>query len=640
MATKEKTASEKAGIEKLRLEKLRSLGLLDSDPDEFFDCLTRVASTILGTEISVISLIDEDRQWFKSKHGIEVSETPRDISFCTHAVSSGTELIVEDARNDTRFLSNPLVVNAPNIRFYAGIPIKSIQGYSLGTLCVIDSKPKRPNAKELKALSDLAQLATKEIQFRERMLTAQDSIDHAQSKFQSVFENAGAGMALVKPSGPWLQVNDELCKIVNYTRDELLNLTFQDITYPEDLNTDLNLLQQLMSSKIDRYQLEKRYVRKDGTLTWVEITVTKQIMQRDEIEYLIAIIKDINDAKETEFALDALRKTLEKKVTQRTDELNQVNQSLSLAYQEKTKSEQELQNKELELRTILANANEAYICMDSDGLVTAWNKQAEHTFGWQEHEAIGNKLEKLIIPPELRHAHESGMSRYLQKKNSRIVGNRIELEAVRKDGIRIPIELQVNALEINDQVLFTSFLRDITERKQLENLLKSEARNDPLTGLANRRKLEEILPLAFQRARTGGVYVALVFIDLDGFKLINDTHGHQAGDQLLREVANRINQCTRTSDTVVRYAGDEFVIVLENLKTKEDTNRISANIQKIIAEPVQIGDKQLNITLSIGIAYYGGPEPKHLEPLELIRLADKAMYSAKKNGKNGTVIID
>jgi diguanylate cyclase (GGDEF)-like protein len=80
--------------------------------------------------------------------------------------------------------------------------------------------------------------------------------------------------------------------------------------------------------------------------------------------------------------------------------------------------------------------------------------------------------------------------------------------------------------------------------------------------------------------------------------------------------------------------------VLENLKTKEDTNRISANIQTIIAEPVQIGDKQLNITLSIGIAYYGGPEPKHLEPLELIRLADKAMYTAKKNGKNGTVIID
>lgn len=640
MTTQEKSATASTRSEKLRLEKLRSLGLLDSDPDEFFDCITRVASTILGSEISVISLIDEDRQWFKSKHGIEVSETPRDISFCTHAVSSGRELIVEDASNDARFLSNPLVVNAPNIRFYAGIPIKSLQGYSLGTLCVIDSKPKRPNAQELKALNDLAQLATKEIQFRERMLTAQDSIDYAQSKFQSIFESAGAGIALVKPSGAWLEVNDELCKIVNYSRDELLKLTFQDITHPEDLNKDMDLLHQLISNKIDRYQFEKRYIRKDGSPVWVEITVTKHTTARNEVDYLIAIINDINVAKETEFALDALRKTLEEKVSQRTDELRQANESLSRAFQEKLNSEQELQNKELELRTILANANEAYICMDSAGLITAWNKQAEHTFGWLEQEAIGNKLEKLIIPPELRHGHQSGMSRYLRERNSGIVGNRIELEAIRKDGIRIPVELQVNALEVNGQVLFTSFLRDISERKQLENLLKSEARNDPLTGLANRRKLEELLPDAFKRARINKIYLALVFIDLDGFKLINDTHGHQAGDQLLKEVASRIHRCTRASDTVVRYAGDEFVIVLENLKSKNDTKRISANIQKIIAEPVLIGDMQLNITLSIGIAFYGGPEPQQIEPLELIKLADKAMYTAKKSGKNGTVEID
>jgi diguanylate cyclase (GGDEF)-like protein/PAS domain S-box-containing protein len=640
VATQEKSATANTGSEKLRLEKLRSLGLLDSDPDEFFDCITRVASTILGTEISVISLIDEDRQWFKSKHGIEVSETPRDISFCTHAVSSGKELIVEDASNDARFLSNPLVVNAPNIRFYAGIPIKSLQGYSLGTLCVIDSKPKRPNAQELKALNDLAQLATKEIQFRERMLTAQDSIDVAQSKFKSIFENAGAGIALVQPSGPWLQVNDELCNIVKYSREELLSLTFQDITHPEDLNKDLDLLHQLAADKIDRYQLEKRYIRKDGSLVWVEITVTKHSNDQGEIDYLIAIIKDIDAAKETTLALEALRKTLEEKVSQRTNELRQVNQSLSQAYQEKLNSEQELQNKELELRTILANANEAYICMDSAGLITAWNKQAEHTFGWLEHEAVGNKLEKLIIPPELRHGHQSGMSRYLRERKSRIVGSRIELEAIRKDGIRIPIELQVNALEINGQELFTSFLRDISERKQLENLLKSEARNDPLTGLANRRKLEELLPDAFQRARINKIYLALVFIDLDGFKLINDTYGHQAGDQLLKEVASRINRCTRASDTVVRYAGDEFVIVLENLQSKHDTKRISANIQKIIAEPVHIGDLRLNITLSIGIAYYGGPEPQQVEPLELIKLADNAMYTAKKSGKNGTVEID
>jgi diguanylate cyclase len=626
--------------EKLRLEKLRSLGLLDSNPEEFFDCITRVAATILGTPISVISLVDEHRQWFKSRHGIEATETPRDISFCTHAVASGEQLIVEDASNDERFANNPLVVNDPNIRFYAGIPIKSLGGYSLGTLCVIDRKPKTPTDKELRALHDLAVLATKEIQYRERMLNALDTIDDAHSKFQSIFENAGAGIALVQPSGAWLSVNDAVCKIVDYTRVELSSLTFQDITYAEDLNTDLNLLDQLIDGKIDSYQLEKRYVKKDGSLVWVEITVTKQATIRGEVDYFIAIIKDIQAAKETEFALAALRKTLEEKVTQRTEELRHANQSLSKAYQEKINSEQELQNKELELRTILANANDAYICMDNEGLVTAWNKQAEHTFGWRQEEAIGKKLEKLIIPPEMQQAHHNGMHRYLLEKDSKILGSRIELEAIRKDGIRIPIELQVNALEINNQILFTSFLRDITERRQLENLLKNEARNDPLTGLANRRKLEEILPIAFHRARTNNVFLALIFIDLDGFKLINDTHGHNIGDLLLQEVANRINLCTRMSDTVVRYAGDEFVLVLENLKKKDDTKRITANIQNAIAEPIQLDGINLNITLSIGVTYYGGKDVSPIEPLELIRLADKAMYTAKKGGKNAIVELN
>lgn len=316
------------------------------------------------------------------------------------------------------------------------------------------------------------------------------------------------------------------------------------------------------------------------------------------------------------------------------------NQSLLKAYEEKIQAAQALQDKELELRTILANANDAYICMDTQGLITAWNKQAEHTFGWLEEEVIGRKLEHLIIPPEMQAAHHTGMQRYLQEKNSRLLGNRIELEGVRKDGTRIPIELQVNALHINDQLLFTSFLRDITERKQLESLLKNEARNDPLTGLANRRTLEELLPVAFQRAKINQTYLALLFIDLDGFKQINDTHGHQVGDLLLKEVAKRIHQCTRLSDTVVRYAGDEFVIILENLKQKEDTRRISDNILKVIAEPLHLEAMVLNITLSIGITYYGGAEVQPMEPPELIRRADTAMYVAKKNGKNGVFVID
>jgi diguanylate cyclase len=625
--------------EQLRLSKLRSLALLDSEPDDFFDAITNIASTILNAPISLISLVDENRQWFKSKHGIDVSETPRDISFCTHAVESGEQLIVENALDDKRFAENPLVTDAPNIRFYAGIPIKSVEGFSLGTLCVIDSKPKRPTEQELCALNDLAQLATKEIQFRERMLEAQASVSLSENKFKNLFENAAIGIAIVKPNGSWLEVNEELCRIVGYSKTDLLTLTFQDITLPEDLNTDLNLLDQLVAGKLSRYQLEKRYVKKSGEPVWVELTVTKQLSPTGELDYFVAIVKDIQSAKETEAALSLLRKTLEDKVSQRTEELKQASKSMLAAYQEKAASEQLLQNVELELRTILDNANDAYVCMDADGIVKAWNKQAEYIFGWGDEEAIGRKLDKLIIPHELQQAHQAGMRQFALEKQSSMMGKRIELEAIRKDGVRIPIELQVNVLEINNQILFTSFLRDITDRKQLESLLKNEARNDPLTGLPNRRKLEEILPIAVQRAKANQTTLSILFVDLDGFKSVNDTYGHNVGDMLLREVANRIDKSTRQSDTVARYAGDEFIIVLEGVGQVSGATKIAEKILHTISEPFHFNQITLNITVSIGIAYYTSEHSQETQPAELIRQADKAMYTAKKNGKNGVFMV-
>ncbi len=626
--------------EQRRLEKLYALGLLDSEPEDFFDTITRVASTILETPISLISLVDEHRQWFKSKHGVEVSQTARDISFCTHAVESGEQLIVENALTDERFANNPLVLNAPNIRFYAGIPIKSLEGYALGTLCVIDEKPKKLTDRELAALNDLAHLATRELQFRERMLEAKQSIQSSESKFKTLFENAAIGIAMVKPNGSWLEVNEELCRIVGYSRADLLTLTFQDITLPEDLNTDLNLLDQLVAGKLDRYQLEKRYIKQDGAVVWVELTVTKQLTATGELDYFVAIVKDIQSAKETEIALTLLRKTLEDKVSQRTEELKQANKAMLVAYQEKTASEQLLQNAELELRTILDNANDAYVCMDADGIVKAWNKQAERIFGWGDEEAIGRKLDKLVIPNELQQAHRAGMRRFALEKKSDMMGKRIELEAIRKDGVRIPIELQVNVLEINEQILFTSFLRDITDRKQLESLLKNEARNDPLTGLPNRRKLEEILPIAVQRAKANQTTLSILFVDLDGFKGVNDTYGHNVGDMLLREVANRIDKSTRQSDMVARYAGDEFIIVLEGVGQVADANRIAEKVLRSISEPFHFNQITLNITVSIGIAYYTSEHSPETQPNELIRQADKAMYTAKKNGKNGVFMVE
>lgn len=622
-----------------RLATLRSLNILDSEPEEFFDTITRIASTIVQVPISLVSLVDKDRQWFKSKQGLVVSETPRDISFCTHAVESGEKLIVEDALLDERFNENPLVKANPHIRFYAGIPIKSIAGYSIGTLCVIDSIPKVLSQNELAALEDLADLAMREIHVRERMLEAQKSLILSENKFKALYDNAAIGIAMVEPNGRWREVNDELCDIVGYSREELMQLTFQDITHPEDLDTDLNLLHQLVTGNLKRYQLEKRYIKKDGSSVWIELTVTMQKTAEGKVDYFCSVIKDIQSAKENEEALNTLRKTLEDKVHQRTKDLNHANQNLLRALEEKLKSEQLLQKKELELSSILDNANDAYVCMNLDGDVIAWNKQAEVTFGWKEHEAIGKKLERLIIPDEHVAAHQAGMKKFAMVKTSKLMGKRIELEAIKKDGTRIPIELCINMIESDDSTIITSFLRDISDRKQLESLLKKQAFNDPLTGLPNRRKIDEILPIAIQRAQLNQGSLSVLFLDLDGFKAVNDNYGHSVGDMLLREVANRIDKCTRQTDTVARYAGDEFLVVLEAVGDVDQTTRIAEKILSVVSMPFLLGKHTINITVSIGIAHFNHNESTTVQASDLIKMADSAMYVAKKNGKNGIYYI-
>ncbi|AXT59403.1 GAF domain-containing protein [Aquimarina sp. AD10] len=143
--------------EEFRLEALRSLNILDTPSEKEFDEITSLAAFLCDTEIALISLVDSDRQWFKSKHGLDVCETPRDVSFCAHAIlDPENPLIVEDARKDDRFKNNPLTTVEKLVIFYAGIPLVDKNGFALGTLCVIDSKPKTLSKKQLESLKSLA----------------------------------------------------------------------------------------------------------------------------------------------------------------------------------------------------------------------------------------------------------------------------------------------------------------------------------------------------------------------------------------------------------------------------------------------------------------------------------------------------
>ncbi|WDZ95475.1 PAS domain S-box protein [Herbaspirillum sp. WKF16] len=609
--------------EKKRLAFLRSLGLLDTAPDPAFDRVTRLASKLLDVPISLVSLVDENRQWFKSKVGLEVSQTPREDAFCAHTIMEADSLVVPDATNDKRFSSNPLVLHDPNIRFYAGVPIRGTQGLPIGTLCVIDSKPKTLKPEELDVLHDLASIVTKEIQLLEGLLDTHDQLARTDAKlednearFRSVFELAKVGIALVRPDGGWLRVNDALCGIVGYSESELLPLSFQQITHPDDLNTDLQLLRRLVDDEIPQYQLEKRYIRKDGRQIWINLTVSKKLDRAGQLEYLIAVVQDIDAEKKAQLGLAAMHQQLEQKVVERTAELRR---------------------RETELSAVLENASDAYISLDGAGCVTAWNREAEVIFGWLATEALGKPVENLLIPDGLDGPHGRHWRTYLIDGMRSVVVRRSDLVARRKDRSELAVEVRMRTLMINEQRISIMFLHDISERKQNEARRDYEIRHDALTGLMNRRALTDMLPLAQERSRRNLNPLCLLFIDLDGFKKVNDVHGHDAGDLLLQAVATRIRDNIRLTDHVFRLAGDEFVVLLEGPNgTLEHARVRGEKLIAAISQPVPLpGDAgSAGVGASIGIAIQEVGANK--EPADLIKEADEQMYRAKSLGK-GTI---
>ncbi len=622
-----------------RLRLLKALELLDTPPEPVFDRVTRLAARALGVPITLVTLVDEQRQWFKSRVGVDLTETPRSQAFCAHAILGTEPMVVPDAQLDARFAANPLVTGGPGIRFYAGVPLLTQAGLPMGTLCAIDDKPRTLTPDELDTLRDLAGIVMQEIQLRETLVLARTRLTQvdadmasSEARFRAVFERAAVGIATVAPDGRWLGVNDALCNILGYSADELKSLTFQDITHPEDIDADLQYLQDLVSGKIERYEMEKRYLRRDGSSTWARLSVAKKLSATGELEYFVSVVQNIQARKTAEAALAALRHELEQRVEARTAELRISNEQLSQAMAQQARVKQVLRKREAELSAVIENASDAFVSIDHHSLITAWNRQAEATFGWRADEAIGRSLSELIIPPEHRAAHHKGMLRYLRTGVAVVLDQRIELPAQRRDGSSIPVEVRIRSLEIDGQILFNAFLHDISERKAAEAEREQEARHDPVTGLPNRRALMELLPQAMARTRRSGTALAVIFLDLDGFKQVNDNHGHDAGDALLHDIAQRLRRGVRECDTVVRLAGDEFVIVLEGLGAAGDEALpLAQKLLGLIAPPVRLGAAAVHVSASIGVALHL-PAAASVAA-DLMKRADAAMYEAKRAGK-------
>ena len=274
---------------------------------------------------------------------------------------------------------------------------------------------------------------------------------------------------------------------------------------------------------------------------------------------------------------------------------------------------------------IAATSPDGIICADHDGLITFWNAAAEQLFGYSALEATGGSID-LIVPAAMRGGHGKGLHRVAAGGKPRLIGTSVELDAEHRSGRTFPIELSLSMWHDRGLANFGAIIRDMTERRANEDRLYRLAHLDALTGLPNRSLLFSRIAEQLDR----GEPMTVLLLDLDGFKAVNDTLGHSAGDKVLQSVAARIVRCVRASDTVARLGGDEFAILRPSCAGGKSLADELACLLASIAEPVEVDGHQVTIGTSIGVASY----PEHGSHVEdLLSAADLALYQAKADGR-------
>lgn len=287
-----------------------------------------------------------------------------------------------------------------------------------------------------------------------------------------------------------------------------------------------------------------------------------------------------------------------------------------------------LQGERARARAITDAANEGIITIDESGIIEFFNPAAQRMFGYEPSQVIGKNV-KMLMPEPHASAHDDYLRNYIRTGEARVIGKPLEVHALRSDGVEFVTEINPTEVWIGGRRAFTAFLRDVTERKQAEESIRHLAYHDNLTGLPNRALFYDRLRQAIGMARRNRGGVALLYLDLDGFKAVNDALGHTAGDELLRIAAERIRHRLRETDTVARIGGDEFAAILPGIDRREDVADVAEQVHEVLGAPFSVGGgrQDTRLGVSIGIAIYPG-DGRDVDAL--VRAADTAMYEAKR----------
>ncbi|MDO6593938.1 EAL domain-containing protein [Neptuniibacter sp. 1_MG-2023] len=417
---------------------------------------------------------------------------------------------------------------------------------------------------------------------KERHALAELSL--SQQKYKATFDNANIGIGHVALDGTWISVNSTLSKMLGYTQEELLSLTFQDITYAEDLNEDLGLVQQLINGERNSYKMEKRYYKKNGDLFWVVLYVAI-VRDKNKPLYFISVIEDIDSQKQVSL-------------------------------------------ESIQAKTVFNTTQESIVITDSETRIININPAFENITGYTFKEVAGKKIN--ILKSD-QHTPEFYSEMERSYKQSGFWSGEVINKS--KNGDIFPVFLNINAVKDENGYIiqYVGVITDISLIKQSQNKIQYLANHDSLTGLPNRTLLADRLEQALQESRRSKKQLAILFIDLDRFKIVNDGLGHNVGDEVLIEVSKRLSNLLRSGDTIARVGGDEFIVIIQDLDTALHASKIALNLIQAVKEEIVVDTHKIIVGASIGISIY--PNDGHSAD-ELIRQADIAMYDAKENGRN------
>ena len=427
----------------------------------------------------------------------------------------------------------------------------------------------------------------------------ESKLGESEKKFRDTFERLPIGLCHVSLSGQFLRTNSQLCKFFGYSESELKKITFQDITFPEDLEEDLKNVEALINGEADSYQMEKRYHCAGGQVKWANLTVRLIRDHAGNPEYFLSVVEDIC---------------------------------------ERVNAENKLLESENKFRTIVETmSDESVVWMSTPGV-------GEMLYVNEGYERIwGRSRKSLYENPQsfIELVHPDDQERVIEHLMAHQQGDwKIDYRIIRDDGEIRFIHDRGHGVFTDGKLQFlVGLATDIThtelQKLQLQQALRELAqanqklttysRIDPLTGLLNRQAIEKEIEKEFKIASRYAVDKAIVFIDLNQFKQVNDTYGHNIGDKILVQCAHTIKGLVRETDTVGRYGGDEFIAILPNA----DEHQARQFASKIANEKVVFNDKEVNLSLSMSTGYCLC-RTSFKSTKDWIDCADKQMYISKK----------